>query len=370
MFTMTGNKDHSTRKKMLSNIYSKSFLQSSPHVQLISKTILFEHFLPIIQEAASSNTPINMYEINQAVTMDFVSAYLFGLANGTKMLQDRPLRERLLPLYHSRKPFEFYDQEVPNLTSLLHTFGVRLIPEWCDEANRILGDWALKMYNKAARSVDSNELDTEPVVFKQLQQSIAKKTPTDKKNPSPAKEETKKQRLEIACELYDHLTAGFETSAAALTYLLWELSKDSDVQKALHEELLTLNPKIASSSSGQLPSPKSIDALPLLDAVFMETLRLHASIPGMQPRVTPNSPCSLAGYNNIPPGTRVNAQAYSLHRNSKVFPDPETWEPKRWLRDTNSSADLEERKRWFWAFGSGGRMCIGSNLALQGKSCC
>jgi unspecific monooxygenase len=23
-------------------------------------------------------------------------------------------------------------------------------------------------------------------------------------------------------------------------------------------------------------------------------------------------------------------------------------------------------RRWFWAFGSGGRMCVGSNLALQG----
>lgn len=370
MFTMTGNKDHSTRKKMLSNIYSKSFLQSSPHMQLISEAILYERFLPIIQEAASSNTPMNMYEINQAVTMDFVSAYLFGLANGTNMLGDQPLRERLLSLYHSRKPFEFYYQEVPSLVNWLHTFRVRLIPEWCDETNKVLGDWALKLCGRAEWSVDSTELDTEPVVFKRLQQSIAKQTPIEEKNPSLAGEKTEKQRLDIACELYDHLTAGFETSAVALTYLFWELSKGHDVQKELHEELLTLEPKVISSSSGQLPSPKSIDALPLLDAVFMETLRLHASIPGMQPRVTPCSPWSLAGYNNIPPGTRVNAQAYSLHRNPKVFPDPETWEPKRWLKDVNSSADLEERRRWFWAFGSGGRMCIGSNLALQGKSCC
>lgn len=370
MFSMTGNRDHSTRKKMLSNIYSKSFLQSSPHMQLISKAILFESFLPIIQDVTSSNTPINIYEINQAVTMDFVSAYLFGLANGTKMLQNQPLRERLLSLYYSRKPFEFYFQEVPGLVSWLHTFGIRLIPEWCDKANEALGDWVLDLCDKAARSVDSTKLDTEPAVFKRLQQSIAKRTHADEKNPSPAEEQTEQQRLDIACELNDHLTAGFETSAVALTYLFWELSKDHEIQKELHEELLTLDPKIISSSPGQLPSPKSIDVLPLLDAVFMETLRLHASIPGIQPRVTPCSPCSLAGYDNIPPGTRVNAQAYSLHRNPSVFPDPETWEPKRWLKDVNSPADLEERKRWFWAFGSGGRMCIGSNLALQGKSCC
>lgn len=28
---------------------------------------------------------------------------------------------------------------------------------------------------------------------------------------------------------------------------------------------------------------------------------------------------------------------------------------------------MKEMLRWFWAFGSGGRMCIGSNLAMQGE---
>lgn len=26
----------------------------------------------------------------------------------------------------------------------------------------------------------------------------------------------------------------------------------------------------------------------------------------------------------------------------------------------------EEMKKWFWAFGNGGRMCLGSNFAIQG----
>ena len=118
--------------------------------------------------------------------------------------------------------------------------------------------------------------------------------------------------------------------------------------------------------SSELPPPKSIDNLPLLEAIVTETLRLHAPIPGIQPRVTPKPSCSLAGYDNIPAGIRVNAQAYSLHRNPQVFPDPESWQPKRWLKEENSLEELEERRRWFWAFGSGGRMCVGSNLALQG----
>jgi cytochrome P450 len=95
----------------------------------------------------------------------------------------------------------------------------------------------------------------------------------------------------------------------------------------------------------------------------METLRLHAPIPGLEPRITPAGGCTLAGYDNIPGNVRVSAMPYALHRNGDVFPDPGSWRPERWLQA--SEAEMKEMLRWFWAFGSGGRMCIGSNLAMQ-----
>ncbi|KAL4886761.1 cytochrome P450 [Aspergillus karnatakaensis] len=331
MFTMTGSKAHSTRKRMLSNIYSKSFLQSSPHLRLISKTVIFDRLLPILHSAATSNRSVDIHDLNQGLTMDFVSAYLFGLSNGTNFLQNETYRREMLRLYQCRKPFEFYHQEVPDLITWLKAIGIRLIP---------------KCHIKA-----------EPATNRQPE--------SERRIPLPT-------RLDIACELYDHLTAGHETSAVVLTYLFWELSRHPDTQIALREELLTLEPTITypppnppSQDGSSLPSSKSIDSLPLLEAILTETLRLHASIPGIQPRVTPFPGCTLAGFPNILPNTRVNAQAYSLHRNAEVYPEPESWEPKRWLRDGNSEAELEERKRWFWAFGSGGRMCVGSNLAVQ-----
>lgn len=122
---------------------------------------------------------------------------------------------------------------------------------------------------------------------------------------------------------------------------------------------------------------KTIDALPFLEACLLETLRLNAPIPGPQPR-TPTSPSQLSlGVGGqtviIPPDTRVSAQAYSLHRNPDVFPDPERWDPERWLIDESAPREDEEERlkemhRWFWAFGSGGRMCFGSNFALLGTS--
>ncbi|KAL4891664.1 cytochrome P450 [Aspergillus ambiguus] len=357
MFTMTGSKPHSTRKRMMSNIYSKSFLQSSPHMRLISETVIFGRFLPIFQDAARTGKPLEVHDVNQGVTMDFVSAYLFGLSNGTRFLSDDAYRKKMLHLYHSRKPFEFFNQEVPGLLSWTKALGIRLIPRWCDDANDVLDQWNLELCDKAEASMHSTHIEAEPVVYKQLKQAMQK---------NPSGDDWPKLRIEIACELYDQLTAGFETSAVALTYLFWELSQHPELQKKLRAELLTLDPPIRfPTDSATLPPAKSVDSLPLLDAIVTETLRLHAPIPGIQPRVTPYPSCSLVGYADIPGNTRVNAQAYSLHRNPEVFPEPEAWLPQRWLKDSNSPAELEERKRWFWAFGSGGRMCVGSNLALQ-----
>lgn len=362
MFTMTGSKPHSARKRMLSNVYSKSTLQSSPHLRVASKVVILDRLLPILHEAASSGNPIDVHDLNQGLTMDFVSSYLFGLKNGTNHVQDHAFRKRWLHQYLCRKPYEFYHQEVPYLDGWMKCVGLRVIPKYCDDANAMLDSWALELCDRAEQSIPSTDPAVEPSVYKQLKQSLDKRAAQD----SGTKPDAAQQRLDIACEMYDQLTAGYETSAVGLTYLLWELAKHPDIQTQLRQELLTLNPPIAYPATSELPPAKAIDNLPLLEAIVTETLRLHAPIPGIQPRVTPSPSCTLAGCDGIPPNTRVNAQAYSLHRNPDVFPDPESWEPKRWLKEENSPATLEQRRRWFWAFGSGGRMCVGSNLALQG----
>ncbi|KAJ5678767.1 hypothetical protein N7462_007011 [Penicillium macrosclerotiorum] len=351
MFTMVGSKPHSIRKRMLSNIYSKSTLQSSPHLRVVSKAVIVERLLPILEDAAAASQTLDVHDLNSGLTMDFVSCYLFGLKNGTNHLQDHSFRKHWLHMYMCRKPFEFYQQELPYLNSWMKCVGLRVIPKFCDTANDMLDAWALDLCGKAEQSMDSTDPTIEPIVYKQLKYSLDKQAAKD-----GVKLDRTEQLNDIACEMYDQLTAGFETSAVGLTYLLWELSSHPEIQDKLRKELQTLDPPIQFPGLADLPSPKSIDNLPLLEAIVTETLRLHAPIPGIQPRVTPAPSCSLAGYDKIPPNTRVNAQAYSLHRNPEVFPDPETWEPGRWLKEENTFDELEERRRWFWAFGSGGRI--------------
>jgi cytochrome P450 len=366
---------------MISNIYSKSNIHSSPALAQQAKVILSERLLPIItsySDSARSSDGVDVHDLWNATTMDFITAYLFGLKNGSNFLHNESYRRHWFQLYHSRKTYTFFSQELPRLSRFFKYFYIHLTPTWVDDANRELEAWtkdrcdATFAYFKEGSVAKDTDPANEPVVFGSLLSGIKKE---EKKGSESVLNDTtlRYPKLSVASEMIDHLAAGHETSGITMTYLSWHLSQNLALQDALRKELLTLSPNMllsSGSSMQNIPSSKDLDNLPLLHAVLMETLRLRAAIPGGQPRMTPNPSCSLGEFTDIPGGVRVGAQAHSIHRNAEVFPDPEKWDHKRWMDSENGYTEEQrrERDRHFWAFSSGGRMCVGSNFAMYGRS--
>lgn len=322
--------------------------------------MIFSRILPVLESAAIEQKPVEVLGLSHASTMDFITAFMFGLQNGSNLTQDVSARTEFLDTYRRRRPYRFWSSELPGLKSVLNKLGPIIEPKFVQEATNYIENWTLTFTKAAEKSSttkipdEENIPTTTPVVYNQVHQSTLK-------SPFPYPQE-----LQIATELQDHLAAGHETSGITLCYLFHELSMQPKLQEQLREEFLTLSPTLeypSSVSTPELPSPQSLDALPLLHACLMETLRIHAAIPGPEPRITPSRPTSLAGSPPLPPGVRVSSQPYTLHRRADVFPEPEAWKPERWLEA--SEEQKAEMGRWFWAFGSGGRMCIGSNFAMQ-----
>ncbi|TVY89042.1 putative sterigmatocystin biosynthesis P450 monooxygenase [Lachnellula willkommii] len=376
MFSAWHSRPHSARKRMISNVYSKSVLHSSPALARQAQAILYDRLLPILILASASNasTGIDIHEIWNSTTMDFITAYQFGLQNGSNFLQREAERRRWFSLYHSRKTYTFFNQELPQLTKFFKLLGIHLCPTWVDEPNRELEAWCKERCDATTASMNQTGKDSDvgnqPVVMEAMFAGIAKETKT--KGDESVLNSTTLQypELSIASEMIDHLAAGHETSGITLTYISWNLSRDLALQDKLRKELLTLCPNMllaSPTSTKSICNPKDLDSLPVLHAVIMETLRLHAAIPGSQPRVTPHPSCALGPYEDIPGGVRVQAQGHSVHRNAEVYPDPEQWDYMRWLDDENGYTEdqRKERDRWFWAFSSGGRMCVGSNFAMH-----
>lgn len=327
---------HSVLKRMVSNVYSKSYVSSSPDVQRIARVMLFDRLLPVLHaEALSSSSSVDVYRLGKAVGMDFTAAYLFGLADGTDFVRNLA-------------DWDQWQSEFDTV-KLLGPKG----RAFCKTEMRILAlcDAAVSSSEKQASS-----LETQPVVHGQLWRSLQKKYPA----------RSEYNRILAASEMMDHLIAGYETTGVTLAYAMYELSRNPDALSKLRSELLTLSPPIKPSNSDQsLPSFQSIESLPYLEAVVRETLRVYAAAGAPQPRVTPsNKHVVIEGF-TVPAGVTVSSSAYTLHRNATVFPDPESWLPDRWIDAERSH--LAEMKRWYWPFGSGGRMCIGNHFALLGK---
>ncbi|KAL4989326.1 cytochrome P450 [Aspergillus falconensis] len=335
MVGMLGNKEHARQKRMLSRVYSKSYLQESGDMRGISAVILSTRLLPILQRIAENGESVNVLPLFQAVGMDFTSAYLFGVQNGTRYLFDMPGWQRWLEEYEKFKHLSLDER-----------------------ADGFIERWYLDLCRQMQNESSSSEaISTEPVVYNTLRHGLEK---------SP---DSRPIDLAIGSELLDHLIAGHETLGITFTYIMWELSQRPELQDELRAELLTLQPSLkyplpSGDEKGSSPHPSSIDALPLLNAVVRETLRLHAPASSPLPRVTPNTPSgtSIDGFHGIPGGITVSSSAYTLHRIEEVYPRPTEWLPQRWL---DRGSEKHDMLRLWWPFGSGGRMCLGSNFALQ-----
>lgn len=373
MFSTGSNKVHSARKRMISNVYSKSVINGSSSLFTQTTRILNSRFLPLLRSARENAQEdghpagtINITPVLNAVTMDIVTAYIFGISASSNLLGSPKELTWFLDLYNSRRSFNFWPQEFPHLTAWVEKWlGYRLVPRWVDDANAEIEKWTMRMCESAAGVLEQQRqqgeirLEDRPSVYQQLSISLEKGKSKKAESDSASSDTDEETKFAIASEVLDHLAAGFDTSSITLTYAIHELSTHPDIQARLQRELHA----VSASSESDMLIPKVVDALPMLHAIVKETLRLHPAIPGPQPRVTPPQGCKLGnpdtsvigggGEYYIPGGVRVSASAGLLHTNEDIYPRAEEWLPTRWLVLDEMSEENRKNmeSRWFWAFG-------------------
>ncbi|TDZ36652.1 Cytochrome P450 monooxygenase cypX [Colletotrichum spinosum] len=159
---------------------------------------------------------------------------------------------------------------------------------------------------------------------------------------------------EICTEAASFMIAGTDTTSNTLTYLLWAVLQNPTLQKTLEEEVTGLK---------ETYTDVDLETLPVLHAVIEETLRLYGAAPAPLPRVVPDGGIRLGDY-HFPAGTEVSTQAWTLHRDSRNFSNPEEFDHTRWLPG-GEVATSANAKAAFSPFGSGARVCIGKHLAYM-----
>jgi cytochrome P450 len=142
--------------------------------------------------------------------------------------------------------------------------------------------------------------------------------------------------------------AGSGTTSTTLLYILYHMSRPENQhhQEKLRAELL---------SNGE--SINELQQLPYLNAVIKEVMRLNPTIISTLPRILDVDLLVGKAGVTLPKGTVVGMQNYVHHRDPTAFPQPESFQPTRWL------GECEMAEKSFTPFSLGPRNCIGQNLA-------
>jgi hypothetical protein len=156
---------------------------------------------------------------------------------------------------------------------------------------------------------------------------------------------------ELIAECSIMMNAGSDTTAVALTNVLYHLIKNPICLEKLRDEV----DNALDEDEVVAPYDKVKD-LPFLRACLDESLRLTPPNTMNVPRITPPKGMTIMG-EWIPGNTTVHNPPYSMHRNEKIFPEPDSFRPERWLRE--DSKDLQPH---FITFSAGPRSCIGRHI--------
>ncbi|MCB1169067.1 MAG: cytochrome P450 [Leptospiraceae bacterium] len=166
---------------------------------------------------------------------------------------------------------------------------------------------------------------------------------------SAADEEGGMTEKQIRDEAMTIFLAGHETTANALSWSLYLVSKHPEFEARLQKELSNL-------SRIEPDTP-----LPLTEALFAESMRLYPPVWALGREAMET--VEIGGH-TFAPGTTFLLSPYVTHRDPRFWDSPLQFQPDRWL-----DPDLLKHPRFrYFPFGGGPRICIGEPFAwMEGK---
>ncbi|RPA91632.1 cytochrome P450 [Choiromyces venosus 120613-1] len=397
-FTSCTREEHGWRRKAVSETYSLSFvLRDEAATGKVLKVV--KDYLSFVE----SDRRVDIYNANTFYATDVVTGKIFGLEASMKTLAGNEAHREIVLGHYSRtrRTQVWMYIEFPLIMNVFEWFAFYTGRMWSWACGEEIEDWEMvsqiqKWGWDAYMDAKSNSRDG--TVAGRLARLVQEGSNT---------EGVWNDRGAVS-EVMDQMLAGMDTTGDTLSFLMYQLSlpESRNVQKRLHSELLDAFPKSAEASSYGWPHTMDIPTLPhetilkvlnlpYLDAVLKETLRLYTAIPITLPRVVPPSTTTdkISGHRNgriveghfIPAGTTVGTLAYGIHRDEVFSLEPEqkgspggvdSFLPERWLINGGVEGELtpdelaQEKQRIrtmearLWAFGSGGRNCVGRHLSI------
>ncbi|ORY14838.1 cytochrome P450 [Clohesyomyces aquaticus] len=166
------------------------------------------------------------------------------------------------------------------------------------------------------------------------------------------------EQRQMEAEVHFQIIAGSDTTATAVRATFLRLLTSPRVLAKLQKEL------DYAGRNGRLSSPitnAEAKALPYLQAVIKEGLRVHPPFTGLLMKKVPPGGDTIDGQ-YIPEGTRIGHNTWAVQRDPIYGEDVEVFRPERWI-EANGEKVLRMEQNLDLVFGYGRWGCLGKTVA-------
>ncbi|KAG6909596.1 hypothetical protein DXG01_016635 [Tephrocybe rancida] len=173
---------------------------------------------------------------------------------------------------------------------------------------------------------------------------------------------------DVVAQVPTFLVAGHETTSTATTWALFALSQDAAIQTKLREELLAVNT--------ESPTMEDLNALPYLDMIVRETLRIYAPVTSTVREATQDDILPLKepfvdrkgvvhDSIRVRKGQTIQIPILAMNRNKQIWgEDAKEFRPERWESTPEAATTIPGVWGNMLTFLGGPRSCIGYRFAL------
>ncbi|RZF46375.1 hypothetical protein LSTR_LSTR007908 [Laodelphax striatellus] len=339
LLNMTGHRWKSLRQKLTPAFSSGKLKLMSPQFNEC-----VDDLCGLIDEKTQKKELIDVQESMAKLATDVIGSCAFGLQFNSLKNPDSEFRRMGRDIMKTSWRFKlrmFLRIVSDNLPSLL---GVKAF-------NKSKEDFFINLVNDTMKYREDNKVERND--FIQILMNLKKMDEDMQIDPKNENQVILDEKL-LAANTFIFFIAGFETTATTLTFCLFELSQNQEIQDKLRKEVQAT---VERHGAINYESTKEME---YLDRVIAETLRKYPIAGSLIRRCT--KPWQIPGSKaKLEVGDRVVIPAYAIHHDPKYYPDPEKFDPERFT---------EENKRTrppctYLPFGDGPRNCIGARFALQ-----
>ncbi|XP_044761017.1 probable cytochrome P450 6a14 [Coccinella septempunctata] len=160
---------------------------------------------------------------------------------------------------------------------------------------------------------------------------------------------------EICAQAFIFFEAGFETSSTTMTFSLYELSKNKEIQEKARDEVR----RVLERHQGKLTYDAAME-MRYLEQIINETLRKYPPLPVLNRICTKEY--RVPGTDLVlEKGQRLMIPVIGIQSDPEYYPEPEKFDPDRFSEENKKNM----KPYTFLPFGDGPRVCIGARFGMM-----